>query len=92
MADIEYGLRATNSGLTISRISHPIGYCESNEVIYYKRRLDAWAKFRGTKGWGNWNSMTLLLKSVSKFWIVWAAISYALWWMRRITKREGFHP
>lgn len=92
MADIEYGIRCTNAGFHVSRLSNPVGYCESNEVVLYKSRTEAWKSFRGTKGWGNWNSMTLLLKTISKYWLFWAALSYSLWWLRRVTKREGFHP
>lgn len=92
MADIEYGLRLTKMGFPIHALSEPVGYCENNKVVYYQRRVQAWKSFTGTKGWGNWNSMTLLLKSTSKFWLGWALASYSLWWIRRLRNRKGFHP
>jgi GT2 family glycosyltransferase len=90
MADIEYGIRATKGEISIVNLPTAVGYCERNEIQFYKKRKDAWASYTGKKGAGNWKSMTLLLKASSSFWFFWALVTYSLWWLRRIIKSDQY--
>jgi GT2 family glycosyltransferase len=90
MADIEYGIRAIKSEIAIVNLPTAVGYCERNEIQFYKKRKDAWASYTGKKGAGNWKSMTLLLKASSSFWFFWALATYSLWWLRRIIKSDRY--
>lgn len=90
MADIEYGLRALKLGISIVVLPEYVGLCERNKEAKFLTRSEAWKQFTSIKGAGHPRSMVLLLRSVTHFWPFWAVATYSLWWLRRITRQNGF--
>ncbi len=90
MADIDYGIRAKKIGIPITSIENFVGRCDRNEPKVFKRRRDAWLEFTSARGAGNSASMRLLLSRTTRLWYLWQAITYALWWLRRMASNGGF--
>lgn len=90
LADIDFGFRAKAALIDI--VQHPgyIGFCERNSAARFESRRAAWRFFISAKGGGNPASLKRILKKRTAFWRFYILITYSLWWVRRIIKREYY--
>lgn len=100
-ADIDYGLRARENGIPALLMPTTIGTCARNLPRVSQGIGKDWRAFTGPKGGGNFVSVTRYLRRASgKWWWVFLAATYTLWWkrsivaalkgyIRRRTQREG---
>ncbi|TFB47787.1 glycosyltransferase family 2 protein [Cryobacterium tagatosivorans] len=86
LADIDYGLRCGRAGVPVLLAPGTLGTCSRNATSPRASALVEWRAFTGPKGGGNFSSQRRILrKSNRRTWLVVVAISYGLWWVRRLS-------
>ena len=84
-ADIDYGWRATKSGIPIVLTPSSIGFCAPNLSPSHGTILRRWKNFIGVKGGGNYKSVKHFVKKFEpKKWPWSIYITYVLWWSRNL--------
>jgi GT2 family glycosyltransferase len=87
LADIDYGLRAARLGIPVILAAGTFGTCALNPLPPVRSIRQDWFSFRGHKGGGNFASLRRILrKSNPHTWLGFVAITYGLWWARRIAR------
>ncbi|WP_442544867.1 glycosyltransferase family 2 protein [Arthrobacter sp. KN11-1C] len=85
-ADIDYGLRLGRAGIPIILGAGTYGTCRRNEPQGIGRINEDWRRFLGPKGGGNYSSLRRILrKSHPLSWWLTIAVTYGLWWLRRLS-------
>ena len=85
-ADIDYGFRVRERGPEILLLPRIVGSCPHNPVPPSGSVMDDWRTFLGVKGGGNFNTMKPILRKMHPHtWFGYAAATYSLWWVRRLT-------
>jgi GT2 family glycosyltransferase len=85
LADIDYGIRVRNRGFDLLLLPRIVGSCERNPTRPPRCLIDDWLAFISAKGGGNYSSMKRILQKLHpKSWLGYVAITYSLWWFRRL--------
>lgn len=92
-ADIDYGLRAQQNGISVTLAPGTFGTCAPNPVPPRGSVMDDWRKFVGRKGGGNFASISRILRKIRPHsWPVFVAATYSLWWVRQLRLRVMKYP
>lgn len=84
-ADTEYGIRVREKGFKLLLLPRIVGSCAYNPVGPLGPVIDDWRMFVGVKGRGNYNTLKRILrKRHPHTWLGYIAVTYSLWWMRRL--------
>ncbi len=84
-ADTDYGFRVREEGFELLLLPRMIGSCARNPVRPPGPVMDDWRTFVGVKGGGNYNTLKRLLrKRHPHTWLGYIAVTYSLWWARRL--------
>ena len=87
-ADTDYGFRVREEGFQLLLLPRMIGSCARNPVRPPGPVMDDWRTFVGVKGGGNYNTLKRLLrKRHPHTWLGYIAVTYSLWWARRLAAR-----
>ncbi|PZF11070.1 hypothetical protein DEJ25_11865 [Curtobacterium sp. MCPF17_011] len=93
-ADVDYGMRASTSGIPVWATGGTVGYCSRNPVVHQPSLGAGWRAYVGKKGAGNPRSLQRYLRRHSpRWWWFFFTSSYALWWARSLQRgiqRRGF--
>ncbi|WEO77982.1 glycosyltransferase [Cryobacterium sp. SO2] len=85
LADIDYGLRASRLGIPVLLAAGTFGECAANQPAPIRGVIEEWRAFTGYKGGGNFASLKRILqRSNRRSWSLIIAVTYALWWARRL--------
>lgn len=87
LADIDYGFRAER--LHIRRVLAPgtYGECPRNPAVPDSSISSDWKRFLSRKGGGHYQSMKKILSKGNPYsWRIFVAITYVLWWCRRLRR------
>lgn len=84
-ADTDYGIRAGDTGFELLLLPRIVGSCPLNPVLPPGAVMDDWRRFVGVKGGGNYSRMKRILKKRHPHtWFGYIAVTYSLWWARRL--------
>lgn len=90
-ADIDYGFRARRKGVEIELLPEFIGVCDGNIPQAFISRREAWRSFTSVKGGGNFTSLRVLLQKETRIWLLAIGFTYALWWLRRLSRHDAYY-
>lgn len=86
-ADVDYGMRASRSGVPVWVTGGIVGYCSRNPVVVQPSLAAAWRSYVGKKGAGNPGSLIRYLRRHQpRSWWFFFASSYVLWWARNLRR------
>lgn len=86
-ADTDYGIRVRQGGFELLLLPRAVGSCAQNPVQPRGAIMDDWRAFVGVKGGGNYNTLKRFLqKRHSQTWLFYVAVTYSLWWVRRLAQ------
>lgn len=84
-ADTDYGVRVREGGFELLLLPSTVGSCAQNPAQPLGTMMDDWRSFVGVKGRGNYNTLKRFLqKRHSQTWPFYVAVTYWLWWARRL--------
>lgn len=84
-ADTDYGIRVLEGGFQLLLLPRIVGSCAQNPASPPGPVMDDWRAFTGVKGGGSFNQLRRILqKRHPHTWFAYIAISYSLWWARRV--------
>jgi GT2 family glycosyltransferase len=84
-ADVDYGMRASSSGVPVWVTGGAVGLCSRNPAVAHPSLAAAWRAYVGKKGAGNPRSLLRYLRRHQpRSWWFFFASSYALWWVRNL--------
>ncbi|PZE86279.1 glycosyltransferase family 2 protein [Curtobacterium sp. MCBD17_032] len=84
-ADVDYGMRASSSGVPVWVAGGAVGLCSRNAAVAHSSLAAAWRAYVGKKGAGNPRSLLRYLRRHQpRSWWFFFASSYALWWVRNL--------
>lgn len=90
-ADIDYGVRARDAGFEVLLLPRVVGSCARNPVQSQARILDDWRAFVDVKA-GDYQSMKRILRKWhARTWLGYIALTYLLWWIRRLASFVSTH-
>lgn len=89
-ADVDYGVRASTSGVPVWVTGGIVGYCSRNPAVVQPSLAAAWRSYVGKKGAGNPGSLLRYLRRHQpRSWWFFFTSSYVLWWARNL--RRSLH-
>lgn len=89
-ADIDYGIRVRESGFELLLLPRFAGSCAFNPAPPPGPVMDDWRGFLGVKGGGNYSTLKRnLRKGHPNTWFGYVAVTYLLWWVRRLAPFRG---
>lgn len=86
LADIDYGLRCRRANVSVILAPSTYGTCSRNMPSPLGGISHDWAAFVGPRGGGNYSSLQRILRKSHRLtWPMIIAVTYVLWWARRIS-------
>lgn len=92
-ADTDYGFRVRERGFELLLLPRSVGSCPRNPIPPRGSVMDDWRRFLSPKGGGDYNTLKRILrKKYAHTWPGYIAVTYSMWWVRRLAHSPWFRP